>query len=375
MFGPRLMKKLDIIGPYPPPYGGISVHIRRLREQLERAGYDFMLYTSSGKLQEKGKSVQRIQSLKKWLIEYLLSSKSKILHLNTGSDWRMRLCCGLLCFVRRKKLVITLHGNDISWPWVINDDERLKKEVNFKGKVIRELVIAVLKNASFIIADNPKLKELALSIGVKPTKTATVSAFIPPIVGQSDYDRIPQCIWNFYRNHKPVISANGSIAYYKNDDLYGVDLMIELVKRLKRKYPDIGLIFSLCGVREKRYYKELKDRIGRYGITENMLLVQEELPEVYPLYKKSDVFVRPTNTDGDAMSIREALYFKTPVVASDACPRPDGVVLFKNRDVQDFIEKTKKVLDNYEEYKSKANNLDPGNGFDRILEIYNELAR
>jgi len=287
----------------------------------------------------------------------------------------MRLYCALLCFVRRKKLVITLHGNEISWPCVINDDERLKKEVNFKGKVIRELVIAVLKNASFIIADNPKLKELALSIGVKPTKIATVSAFIPPIVGQSDYDSIPQCIWNFYRNHKPVISANGWIAYYKNDDLYGVDLMIELVKRLKRKYPDIGLIFSLCGVREKRYYKELKDRIGRYGITENMLLVQEKLPEVYPLYEKSDVFVRPTNTDGDAMSIREALYFKTPVVASDACPRPDGVVLFKNRDVQDFIEKTKKVLDNYEEYKSKANNLDPGNGFDRILEIYNELAR
>jgi len=51
MFGPRLKKKVDIIGPYPPPYGGISVHIRRLREQLERAGYDFMLYTSSGKLQ------------------------------------------------------------------------------------------------------------------------------------------------------------------------------------------------------------------------------------------------------------------------------------------------------------------------------------
>ena len=123
------------------------------------------------------------------------------------------------------------------------------------------------------------------------------------------------------------------------------------------------------------YFKKLQQQIKQKKIENNILFITEPLPEVYPIWMKSDVFVRSTCTDGDALSIREAMYFKVPVVTSDAVPRPEGVVLFKNRDVQVFIEKTKKVLNNYEEYKNRANKLNSGNGFDKILEIYNELAK
>ena len=31
--------------------------------------------------------------------------------------------------------------------------------------------------------------------------------------------------------------------------------------------------------------------------------------ELWPIFKKASLMIRPTNTDGDALSIREALYF------------------------------------------------------------------
>jgi glycosyltransferase involved in cell wall biosynthesis len=44
---------------------------------------------------------------------------------------------------------------------------------------------------------------------------------------------------------------------------------------------------------------------------------------------QSDVFVRPTRADGDAVSVREALALGVRVVASDASPRPASVTLFR----------------------------------------------
>ena len=40
------------------------------------------------------------------------------------------------------------------------------------------------------------------------------------------------------------------------------------------------------------------------------------------MLRLTDVLLKPTNTDGDAISVREALYLGVPVVASDVVERP-----------------------------------------------------
>jgi len=89
----------------------------------------------------------------------------------------------------------------------------------------------------------------------------------------------------------------------------------------------------------------MKQRISDKQIEENFLF-QTKPCQMYPIIMKSDLFLRPTNTDGDAVSIREALHFKVPAVASDVCPRPEGTILFKCRDIDDLTSKVKEVLDN-----------------------------
>jgi hypothetical protein len=66
--------------------------------------------------------------------------------------------------------------------------------------------------------------------------------------------------------------------------------------------------------------------------------VERELPHAVCLgcIKSADIFARPTLTDGDSVSIHEALQLGTTVVASNATPRPAGVLVYESGDVHDL---------------------------------------
>ena len=76
------------------------------------------------------------------------------------------------------------------------------------------------------------------------------------------------------------------------------------------------------------------------GVAEQVYILHGN-KELWPLFQRVDLFVRPTLSDGDSVSVREALYFNLPVVASDAVERPMGVHCFKQGDSQDFTETVK----------------------------------
>ncbi len=88
---------------------------------------------------------------------------------------------------------------------------------------------------------------------------------------------------------------------------------------------------------------------------------------------KSHVFLRPTNTDGDANSLREALFFRVPSVASDVCPRPEGTILFRNRDISDLTAKVEELLENYETHKKALEGLNIEDNSLKLIELYRGL--
>jgi len=353
--------KIALIGSYPPPYGGISVHIQRMKEHLQRRGIKCIIYDMSGTAKDED-NVVCITDSKKWLPKYFFFAKEDVIHYHS-TNWVIRVIIGFMSFLG-KKTVITIHGQSLS--------DSLKKGIWLRKKIIEFAV----RHTSFVIADNKKIKDLLLSLGVKSEKVLLITPFIPPDVKEEDYKKVPKYVWNFMKSHKPIISANAfQINFYNGTDLYGLDIIVELVCRLKKYYQNIGIAICLPNIGDEKYFEKLKQQMKEKRVENNILFITEPLPEVYPIWKESDLFVRPTCTDGDALSIREALHFKIPAITSDAVPRPEGVILFKNRDAQDFITTTKNVLDNYRLYKSKVNNLESVRGFDRILEVYNELAR
>ena len=60
---------------------------------------------------------------------------------------------------------------------------------------------------------------------------------------------------------------------------------------------------------------------------------------VLHLIKNCDILLRTTKFDGDAISIREALFLGTPVIATDNKMRPDGIDLISIGDAEKLVEK------------------------------------
>jgi glycosyltransferase involved in cell wall biosynthesis len=93
------------------------------------------------------------------------------------------------------------------------------------------------------------------------------------------------------------------------------------------------------------------------------------------LIERSDVLLRPTYFDGDAVSIREALFLDTPVVATDNGMRPAGVDLISMPPrAETLAAKVVEVLSD----KTRQNFQDDINGWENIeavIDVYKELMR
>ena len=83
--------------------------------------------------------------------------------------------------------------------------------------------------------------------------------------------------------------------------------------------------------------------------------------------KTCDLFLRPTNSDGDSVSVRESLSLGVPVIASDAAPRPNGTILFRSRDHDDLTNKTIDVLNNLDDYKVRLMTLQVENNAEKMI--------
>ena len=91
--------------------------------------------------------------------------------------------------------------------------------------------------------------------------------------------------------------------------------------------------------------------------------------------KQLTVFVRPTYTDGDSISVREALALRVPVVASDAAYRPQGVLRFTAGNADDFVKKLLRVLGDPSAATEDAAIFDGSDNATRLFNIYTELNR
>lgn len=359
--------KINIIGPYAPPCGGISIHIKRLYQKLKNLNIESNIYCSN-KINISDKNIRSL-NLKKIILMSIFFNKSEIIHLHI-SGLKVRLIMSIISFLLNKKLIITVHGISL---------EEEYNQLNKFGKIIYKFL---LNKISYLIVVNSQIKDWCMENKILLNKIEVIPAYINPIVNENDYLKIDKEVWNFINESKKreekIITANGNIRFFNNEDLYGLDLLIELIYLLKKNNYKVSLIFVLLGyesqTREERYYfKELLKKIEEYRIEKNIFIYKVKDTEYYPIMDKTDIFIRPTNTDGDAISIREAIYLKKPNIASDIVKRPEGTILFKSRNIEDLFKKVKYILDNYDKEKDKLNNIKTKEYYEDILEVYKKV--
>ena len=352
--------KIAIIGPYPPPYGGISIHIKRMKNYLEKNCIECIVYNESRIVEyENIINVKPINSYRKFILR-IPFLKSNVLHFHS-TNCKIRMLLGWYKFLG-KKIILTIHGESLH-------DQLIR--LNFMG---RYLLLLSLKNLDKIICVNPRTKEELLDLGFNSKKIKVIPAFIPPTPDETDIKQLPEFFHKIRHKHKFLFTANASrISFYKNKDLYGIDQSIELMKRLiDNGYKDIGFIYVIPDIGDYDYFEKMQNLVEKYNLEDNLHFYTKTV--AYPaVINMCELFIRPTNTDGDALSIREALTLKKPAIASDVCKRPEGTIIFKNRNIEDLYIKITDVINNREEYRTKIKNLEFEDNAEKILEVYKKV--
>lgn len=355
--------KIVLVGPYPPPIGGISIHMKRVASHLKEQGWACDIYDeSNGSSRPEG--VYPIHSYKYFMLRFPLI-KGDLFHFHSISkSFRIMLA---LFKIFGKKIVLTVHGDS------------LKDQIEQSNTVIRFLLLRSLHMIDQILCVNEADTEQLLSLGFRPDNVATLPAYIKPVETERENFDIPREVMTFLEEAEFAITANGLIRFYEGQDLYGVDMLVQLLKALNEKGQKARILFALLGAsdqsaEEQKYYHDLKEYIRACGLEDRFLFYEVHQTELYPLLRKSDLFIRPTLKDGFGVSIAEALACGIPAIASNVCSRPEGTILYQSGNADDLQQKVRDVMGHYLSYKQQILRLPTPDYMSDLLALYERLV-
>jgi len=221
------------------------------------------------------------------------------------------------------------------------------------------------------IAVSSRIREQLVAHGVSRHAVTVIPAFIPLDQERISACRLPRDIDTFCRDHRPVMSIYGFRYRMDNGlDMYGFDMAIQALHTLRSTFPSMGLIICVPDPHLPEYHRMLEKRVLDLGLKDSVLFVTRPLPEALTLWAASQVYLRPTSTDGDAVAVRESLSVGTPVVASDAAPRPAGTIVFPSRNQERFLEGICRALDDGSGTVRGPMSVDHDQGYREILQVY-----
>ena len=316
------MKKVLIIGPYITNIGGVSIHISRLMHLL-KGDFEFDFIDES---RQRSEGVYNIRSLNPFpYIKKLISADTVTLN---SAIRILRMFHIIVSFLMLKKTIVTVHRD-------INIEKR-KKLTRFFLRRCSKIILVNQVSYDFVTEN------------YKKSNRFLIPAFLPPILENEPELPSDVKLWigNCRGQHGFLLSANASyLAINNGQDLYGLDMCIDAVeKRIDKGTAQIFLIFVVADTLKnapllQKYKKEIEARN-----LQNHILIWEGGLSFIRLIQQSDVVLRTTNTDGDALTIRESLFFNKPIIASDVVSRPEGTIIFKTRNLDSLVEAIAKTL-------------------------------
>ncbi|HZL08491.1 MAG TPA: hypothetical protein VFC65_00720 [Prolixibacteraceae bacterium] len=340
-------KKLLFIGPVPLPKGGVSVHIERL-STLMNEFFQINYIDESRNIKGQYFNIRTFN-----FVKYIrLIANADVIHIHSGIKI-LRIFHIVFSKIMFKKVVLTLHNS--------------RQFSNKKQYLIEKYLVKYLVDVLLLV--NSDLLKL-----FNFNKSILQHAFIPPIQGIEE--KLPENLLKIIKagkeSNKTIIIANAwRLEEYKNRDLYGVDLCIDLSLMLKKNGRKALIVFNVSTLEKyAEKFSFFTKLIEEKGLESNFKLLNEDFSFV-KLIELSDIVLRPTLTDGDALTIREAIYLNKPVIASNIVDRPKGTILFETGNIDDLFEKTLSLMDtNYINSKLEHYNI---NYYKNLYHnIYNE---
>lgn len=301
------MRKILIVGDYPPPYGGVSVPVAALRRHLAaREDTEVAVLDIGTRRTERRPECLPVTGYLDFALKLLrYASRGFTIHLHTNGhnvkSWMATAFCVAAGLRTGRRTVVSLGSG--AMPAFLAD----------AGTAVRAIVRVSLAGAGAFIVCNDTARAALIAHGAGAEKIAILPWFYG--VSRQEIGPLPYAAARFRRGHRPLIGAISSVG-----SEYGIPLLIDAAARLRPRYPELGVVLMGPDL--------LADGSPRWTFA----MGEMHRPAILAVMGALDVFVRPTYFDGDAVSVREALALGVRVVASDTDFRPAGVRLFPRGD-------------------------------------------
>ena len=340
--------KVLLIGPVPPPHGGVSVHVAGIHRGLTEAGVPCRVLDT--------REVRSVIPL----LRYAWSGWTLHLHTN-GHNWKswvLALICGLAGQLG-PGCVLTLHSGMAP--------DYLEKRSSWRRRLARCACRLYLRVICVSSAIQAAVISAGVAVGATEVLPASMPIEAPSALGRpggppyelqvemGGAEGVSLCAWIEAR--RPLFST---ALFFRPE--YGFDVLVAALHGLAKRYPSLGCV--VMGSGEER--GDAERLLRESGLEDRVLLIGDvDHAQCLAFMAASDVFLRTTRQDGDSISVREALSLGLPVVASRVGARPDGVTLFAPGNAEDLMSKVELAL------TMKRGAAAPVAGcFDRLMEIY-----
>lgn len=210
---------------------------------------------------------------------------------------------------------------------------------NTKGVLFRKCIELYFRNAAHVIGVNQNVVDfLRDRLTVSEERISLIPAFLPPTSQELDPANIPVLVTEFTKGKTHLIGSHGWFGFFRPEGVhvYGFDMLCRIAEEISQSGKNIGMYTVISGVYDEEHRREILAVQEKYK--DHWLIVETSFT-CASLYKKTSLFLRPTSTDGDSVSIRECLALGVPVLASDAVPRPAACEFFRSRDFDHFSER------------------------------------
>lgn len=300
------------VGPIPPPFGGVQVHLMALRAHLRAQG-DRVSAVNNTRHRQPDHDDLWFPASPQGMLARFAALRPDVIHLHLGGDLKRKDL--LLCLACNQwpgaRSVLTFHSGGFP----SSPAGRAARPDSFAGRVVRRF--------DAVVAVNAEIADVFRRYGCAPSRVHVIEPHAEPAVDGVAAAPWPSRFAAFAAAHDPVLLTVGLL-----EPEYGLDLQVAALERVRAAGRNAGLIIIGSGSLEG----ELRARIAASPAGEHVLLAGDvPHPETLAAIARCDLLQRPTAYDGDSVSVREALALGTPVAATDTGMRPAGVHLLAAR--------------------------------------------
>lgn len=311
-----MSRKVVLLGPYPPPHGGVSIYVSTLFEHLKGRG--LRLWTYGGR-EVRGPRVRFMRDKRRELVPLLLRE---------GRGARVNDCTHFLfeypsALVPVWLLLKRLLG--FEWVKILHDGSLPTRHADFKPARRALFRLAAGGVTEFVAVSEELARWLREEVKVK--QPVSVIKSLLPVARADDEEALPAELEARLADYTRRARRVCSVGAFLHD--YGFLHAAEAVERVRRETgEDVGLLLLDGDFAADPSYREEVLR-GRPWVT---VLKNVAHADVFRVMRRGDAFVRGFGLESYGLSRVEAIWCGLPVVATRA-GETRGMLLYDFGDV------------------------------------------